>query len=121
MPLQIKRIYETPENSDGFRILVDRLWPRGVSKARAQLDEWLKDITPSTQLRVWFGHKPENMEEFATLYRAELDVNPQAQKDIQKVIVQSEKGMVTLLYAAKDPKINHAIILKNYIEEKTHS
>lgn len=118
MALQIKRIYEAPEASDGVRVLVDRLWPRGVSKARAQLDEWDKEVTPSTELRTWFGHKAENMERFAELYRAELDANPKAQEEIRALIEQSKKGMVTLLYAAKDPKINHAVILKEYIEQK---
>lgn len=118
MPLQIKRIYDPSEQSDGVRLLVDRIWPRGVSKERAHLDAWVKDITPSTELRKWFGHKAENFEEFGRLYREELDARPEAQKAIERIIAQNKQGMVTLLYAAKDPQINHAILLKAYIEEK---
>jgi len=117
MPIQIKRIYEPVEESDGIRLLIDRLWPRGVSKEKAHIDGWVKELAPSSQLRVWFGHKPENFEHFAALYRAELDANPQAQTKARQIILQSNENTVTLLYGAKDPKINHAIILKAYLEE----
>lgn len=116
--LQIKRIHELPEENDGLRVLIDRLWPQGVLKSRACLGARLKDMAPSTELRRWFGHKAENMEKFTSLYRAELDANPKAQEEIQYLIEQSKQGTVTLLYAAVDPEINHAIILKKYIEEK---
>lgn len=118
MPFQIKRIYEPLEETDGIRLLVDRLWPRGIAKERAQLDDWIKDLAPSSQLRTWFGHKEENFEEFAVHYRSELEENPQAQAAAQQAILQSKEKMVTLLYGAKDPQINHAIILKGYLEEK---
>lgn len=121
MALQIKRIYDPFQESDGVRLLVDRLWPRGVSKEHARLDGWIKELTPSPGLRAWFGHKAENFTEFSALYRAELDANPEAQAAAQGVILQSRGGMVTLLYGAKDPKINHAIILKAYLEEKAAS
>ncbi len=118
MPLQIKRIYDPQQPGDGVRLLVDRLWPRGISKATAQLDGWFKELTPSPTLRTWFAHKAENFDQFAALYRAELDANPAAQAAAQQVIEQSRGGMVTLLYAAKDPQVNHAILLLRYLEEK---
>lgn len=117
MPLQIKRIYEPAQPGDGVRILVDRLWPRGVSKERAKLGSWEKDLAPSRELREWFGHKPEKFGEFFRRYRAELDESPAAQEMIGDIIRQSESGMVTLLYGAKDPAINQAVVLKKYIEE----
>jgi uncharacterized protein YeaO (DUF488 family) len=112
MALQIKRIYDAPADNDGYRVLVDRLWPRGVSKEKAALDLWLKDIAPSPELRTWFGHKPERFAEFSHRYEAELAANP-AVKELQSVLKDHDK--VTLLYAAHDPKINHATVLKKYI------
>ena len=117
MAIQIKRIYDPPETSDGVRILVDRLWPRGVAKADARLDDWIKELTPSNSLRQWFGHKAENFSRFSDLYLYELNHNQEAQKAALKVIEQSKDSMVTLLYAAKDPQINHAVILQNYLEQ----
>ena len=119
MALQIKRIYDSFQDSDGVRLLVDRLWPRGISKEDAHLDGWLKDLAPSQQLRMWFGHKAEHFAEFALLYRAELDASAQAQAAAQQVILQSKKTMVTLLYGAKDPQINHAVVLRTYLYEKS--
>lgn len=116
MPIQIKRIYDQPETSDGTRLLVDRLWPRGVSKERACLDGWEKDLAPSTELRKWFGHKAERLDEFAKLYRAELDNSPEAQEAAKKVKQLSKNQTVTLLYGAKDPQVNHALILKAYLD-----
>lgn len=121
MMLQIKRIYDPFQESDGVRLLVDRLWPRGISKENAHLDGWLKELAPSPQLRMWFGHKAENFAEFAMLYRAELDASPQAQAAAQQIILQSTKTMVTLLYGAKDSQINHAVILRAYLHEKSSS
>ena len=118
MALQIKRIYESFQESDGIRLLVDRLWPRGISKERAHLDGWVKELAPSQQLRIWFGHKAENFGKFAMLYRTELDTNAKAQAAARQVIHQSKENMVTLLYGAKDPQINHAVILKEYLESK---
>lgn len=116
MPIQIKRIYDAADKSDGVRLLVDRLWPRGISKERAQLDGWEKDLAPSTELRKWFGHKAENFDEFSKLYQAELDKSPEAQAAAQKVRELSKNNTVTLLYGAKDPQVNHAIVLKGYLE-----
>ena len=119
MPFQIKRIYEPVEETDGLRLLVDRLWPRGVSKEGARLGDWVKDLAPSSQLRTWFAHKAENFEEFAMHYRAELNSSPQAQAAVHEAMLQGKETMVTLLYGAKDPKINHAVVLMGYLEEKS--
>ncbi|WP_440895443.1 DUF488 domain-containing protein [Amphibacillus sp. Q70] len=118
MTLQIKRIYDSVQESDGIRLLVDRLWPRGVSKEKAQLDGWVKELAPSRELRIWFGHKAENFEKFAIRYREELESDADAQEAVQQVILQSKKNRVTLLYAAKDPQVNHAVVLKEYLESK---
>jgi uncharacterized protein YeaO (DUF488 family) len=118
MVLQIKRIYDPFQESDGMRLLVDRLWPRGISKEDAHLDGWLKELAPSHHLRTWFGHKEENFEEFAILYGAELDANAEAQAAIQQIILHNKTNTVTLLYGAKNPQINHAIVLKRYLDKK---
>jgi uncharacterized protein YeaO (DUF488 family) len=112
MALRIKRIYDEPASEDGYRILVDKLWPRGVSKEKAALDLWLKDIAPSPELRTWFGHKAERFAEFSRRYEAELEDNPAVQ-DLQAVV--KGRATVTLLYAAHDSTINHAVVLKRYI------
>ncbi len=118
MALQIKRIYDSFQESDGTRLLVDRLWPRGISKENAHLDGWVKELAPSHQLRTWFGHRAENFEKFAMRYRAELDADAEAQAAVRQVVFQSKEHMVTLLYGAKDPQVNHAVILKEYLEAK---
>ena len=114
--LKIKRIYEEASPEDGFRILTDRLWPRGISKEKAEIDLWAKDTAPSTPLRKWFGHKAENFEEFGKSYRRELDENPSSEPFVRRVAAELEKGNVTLLYAAKDPSCNHALILQSWLE-----
>jgi uncharacterized protein YeaO (DUF488 family) len=118
MAMQIKRIYDSFQVSDGIRLLVDRLWPRGISKENARLDGWMKDLAPSHQLRTWFGHSAENFEEFAKLYQSELEANAESQAAARQVILQSKDNMVTLLYGAKDPQINHAAVLLKYLESK---
>lgn len=112
--LRIKRIYDEPAGSDGVRVLVDRLWPRGVSKPRAALDRWLKEIAPSPDLRVWFDHKPERFEEFSRKYSEELEHNP-AVHDLKELMANNK--VVTLLYGAKDPVVNHAAVLKRFLEK----
>lgn len=111
--LKIKRIYEEPLKVDGIRILIDRLWPRGISKERAHLDYWFKDIAPSSDLRKWFNHEPKKFKEFRKCYKEELKCEPEKVKEILKLL---EQHNVTLIYAAKNPKINHAIVLKDYIK-----
>ncbi|NLT80129.1 MAG: DUF488 family protein [Bifidobacterium crudilactis] len=112
--VRIKRAYEQAQESDGYRVLVDRLWPRGVSKERAALDEWMKAIAPTPELRKWWGHDAERMSEFAHRYCAELDGNP-AVDELSGIIARHPT--VTLVYAAKDPKVNHAEILREYMAE----
>ena len=111
MSVQLKRVYESPAPTDGQRILVDRIWPRGISKEQAKLDLWLKEVAPSTALRKWFGHDPEKWEEFRAKYRTELESNP-AVATLKALVRKSE---VTLVYAAKDDKHNHVIVLREYI------
>lgn len=113
-PIKIKRIYDVPLDKDGIRILVDRLWPRGITKEKAAIDYWYKEITPSNDLRKWFAHKEERFSEFSDMYREEL----KSQEEILKQInLLSHQSPITLIYAAKDPKINHAIVLKEVIEK----
>ena len=116
--IQIKRIYADPAKSDGVRILVDRLWPRGIKKENAHLEEWAKDIAPSTELREWFGHDPDRWPEFQKKYKVELKHNEAMTAFIEKY--QQEKTL-TLLYAAKDEEHVHAIVLKEWLDhEFTH-
>lgn len=103
-----------PLTDDGLRILVDRLWPRGITKERAAIDFWYKEITPSNELRRWFNHKEERFAEFSKLYINELKSQDEL---LNKIKLLAYKSPVTLIYAAKDPKINHAIILKKVIDE----
>ena len=107
MPVKIKRIYEPPAQSDGQRILVDRLWPRGVAKAQARIDLWLKDVAPSADLRRWFGHKPERWAEFQKRYLAELAGNP-ALEELRRL---ARGKPTTLLYGARDETHNQARVL----------
>jgi len=111
--IQLKRIYEPAAVSDGFRVLVDRLWPRGLAKADAHIDLWARDVAPSTELRQWFHHEAANWDEFAARYRAELAANPEA---VAALRAQCAGRLTTLLYGAKDEKHNQAIILKQVLE-----
>ena len=109
----VKRIYEPANPADGYRVLVDRLWPRGVSKERAALDEWAKTIAPSTELRKWFAHDPAKFAEFSKQYIEEVQQNPEA----AKIIADWHKhAKVTLLYGAKDEADNEAIVLQKYLK-----
>lgn len=112
MQLKTKRVYEPKADSDGMRVLVDRLWPRGLTKAEAAVDLWLKDIAPTTELRRWFHADEGTWEEFRERYLAELDGNPEAVDLLRQRIAE---GPVTLLYSVKDEARNHAEILKGYI------
>jgi uncharacterized protein YeaO (DUF488 family) len=112
MELKIKRVYEKPKKEDGKRILVDRLWPRGLTKERASIDLWLKDIAPSTELRKWFGHDPKKWKEFSKRYNEELKKNT---KQIEILENRMKKGTVTLVYGAKDEEHNEALVLKCFL------
>jgi uncharacterized protein YeaO (DUF488 family) len=114
MTAKIKRIYEPPDRSDGFRVLVDRLWPRGISKQKASLDLWAKDVAPSPALRTWFDHKPERFSEFTRRYRRELAGNS-AWNELRSDL---KRRRVTLLYGAKDPAVNHATVLMALLNRK---
>lgn len=114
---RLKRIYDAPEREDGMRVLVDRLWPRGVSKEKAQLDEWMKTIAPSPELRAWFCHKPERFAEFSALYEQELG-SEAAREPVERLRSWAKEKTVTLLYAAKDEEHNHAIVLKRFLERR---
>ena len=116
MGIAIKRIYEEPAPGDGARILVDRLWPRGVSKERAKLDLWLKDIAPSTGLREWFGHDPKRWIGFQNKYKIELANNEEPVAALKKIARQNKT--VTLLYAAKDEEHNEAVVISHLLSGK---
>lgn len=111
--LQTKRVYDAPDPRDGARILVDRVWPRGLAKKAAGLDLWLKEIAPTTPLRKWFGHRPERWDEFRKRYGEELKDNPIALSALERWI---EKGPVTLVFSAKDREHNNATALMAYLE-----
>lgn len=113
MAFIIKRIYDEADPSDGFRVLVDRLWPRGMSKQRAALDLWLKDVAPSTELRVWFDHRADRFPEFSARYAAELGTN-QATAELRQV--GRTNSRVTLLYGARSPEINHVVVLVEFLD-----
>jgi len=112
--IQVKRIYDEADAADGFRALVDRLWPRGISKQRAALDDWLVDLAPSAALRKWFHHDPARWLEFARRYRAELRAQAPALQALRQRAVQRR---VTLLYAAHDARRNHAVLLRNVLRK----
>lgn len=112
--IRLKRIYEAASADDGYRILVDRLWPRGVSKPDAELDQWCKEVAPSPSLRTWWNHDPDEFDEFARRYVAELEENP-AVDELHEVVTQHP--VATLLYGARDPEVNHAVVLRDFLRE----
>jgi uncharacterized protein YeaO (DUF488 family) len=115
MPVQIKRAYDEPARSDGYRVLVDRLWPRGRSRAQLHLDAWLKELAPSTELREWFGHDPARWTEFKRRYRLEL--RRQASRPlIEQLAARARRQRVTLVYGARDSERNDAVVLRSEIE-----
>lgn len=111
----VKRVYEPPAGTDGVRVFVERLWPRGVSKQGARFDLWLKEISPSPELRKWYSHDPEKWEEFQARYRMELERNPEAVGRLRELL---DRGPVTLVYAARDEERNSAAVLKAFLEER---
>lgn len=112
--IHVKRAYEPPARGDGRRILVERLWPRGMKKEALAADAWMKDVAPSTALRKWFGHRVERWEEFQRRYRHELDANPDAWAPL---LYEAAHGTVTLLYSAHDTLHNSALVLRDYLTE----
>jgi uncharacterized protein YeaO (DUF488 family) len=112
MSVRVKRVYEKPHRADGMRILVDRLWPRGLKKEDAQVDLWLKDVAPSADLRKWFGHDPDKWSEFKARYFAELR---ERAEEVARLRSEAEIGVVTLLFSAKDEQHNNAVALQEYL------
>ncbi len=113
--IAVKRVYEEPAQSDGVRILVDRLWPRGLTKEAARIDHWAKGVSPSNELRRWYGHDPDKWPEFRRRYFSELDQNPDAVAELR----QHLKGQrVTLLFSSKEDRLNNAVALKDYMDNK---
>lgn len=117
MILRMKRIYDGANDVDGYRVLVDRLWPRGITKEKAKIDYWAKEITPSTEIRNKFKHEAERFEDFRNAYLYELDNNEHAGAFLTFINGKLKLSNVTLLYAARDEKINHVVVLKDWIEE----
>ena len=119
MKLRKKRIYEEPEPNDGVRVLIDRLWPRGVSKERAAIDFWARDLSPSTELRRWYGHAPARWEAFQERYFEEIDSNPDALHALRDAL--NPNGQNTIVFASKEPKLNNATALILYLERNPAS
>ncbi|WP_107763130.1 DUF488 domain-containing protein [Nitrosospira multiformis] len=115
MNLKLKRVYEPFDKNDGTRILVDRLWPRGMTKAKAGVDIWLKELAPSAELRKWFGHDPDKWTDFKKRYRIELEENDEQLARLREEI---KKGAVTLLYGAKDEEHNDAVALAEFLRDQ---
>ena len=111
--IRVKRVYKEPEEVDGRRILVDRLWARGLSKEKAKVDVWIKEVAPSTELRRWYGHDPNKWTEFKRRYAAELEANP---GNVEEILEEVQAGIVTFLYSSKEEQLNNAVALKEYIE-----
>ncbi len=114
MKINTKRIYEKPEPSDGIRVLVDRLWPRGISKENANVKEWIKEISPSLDLIKWFNHESKKWNEFKRKYKKQLQEKTELLVKLKKI---SQKNTLTLIYSAKDEAHNNALVLKEYLEE----
>jgi uncharacterized protein YeaO (DUF488 family) len=119
MVIRLKRIYLPPSQDDGYRILVERLWPRGLSRERARIDLWLKEAGASSELRTWFGHEPEKWEEFQERYSAEIRQRSDVIKILKDII--QKKGTVTFVYAARDEQHNNAVALKHFLETDKQS
>ncbi len=111
--IKLKRVYESPEQGDGFRVLVDRLWPRGLTKEKAKVDMWLKEIAPSNDLRKWYHSNPDSWEEFKVKYRSELKNKTEAMTELQKAVKKNK--VVTFLYSSKIEKFNNAEALKDFL------
>ncbi len=115
MTIHTKRIYDPADPGDGTRVLVDRVWPRGISKQEAHIDRWLRTVAPSPELRKWFGHDPERFDAFARAYREELAGRPEA---VEELLEAARSGELTLVFAARDREHNHARVLAAYLGER---
>ncbi len=115
MAIRLKRAYDKPQKTDGFRVLIDRVWPRGVRKEDLKLDEWLRTLAPSTELRQWFGHDPEKWDEFRKRYFQELDQHPE---EIRKLRAKLRDGPLTIVFGSREQRFNNANALKEYLEHR---
>ncbi len=115
--LKTKRVYEPPSPEDGKRILIDRLWPRGIKKESAAIDDWIKDLAPNSDLRKWFNHEPEKWSEFRKRFFRELDTRD---RQVEAIMKLARKGTVTLVYGSREERYNNATALKEYIEGRMH-
>jgi uncharacterized protein YeaO (DUF488 family) len=113
MSIDVKRAYDPPARSDGYRVLVDRIWPRGIAKEDLKVDAWLKEVAPSTALRKWFGHDPKKWDEFRRRYARELEPHAAA---LEQLVERARAGHVTLVFAAKDTEHNNAVALREHLE-----
>ena len=113
MAIQTKRAYDKPERADGFRVLIDRVWPRGVRKENLKLDQWRKDLAPSTALRQWFGHDPDKWDQFRRRYFQELDAHPD---EVRQLRQQARHGPLTIVFGSKEERFNNAVAFKEYLE-----
>jgi uncharacterized protein YeaO (DUF488 family) len=118
MAIDLKRAYDPPAKSDGRRILVDRVWPRGIARHDLQIDSWLKDLAPSTELRKWFGHDPTKWDEFKERYALELE---QRSEPLGELVEKARAGHVTLIFSAKDTQHNNAVALREHLERRLKS
>lgn len=114
--VRVKRVYEKPAKEDGWRVLVDRLWPRGLTKQAVRADVWMKDVAPSNELRKWFGHEPQRWTAFQKKYRAELTKKEALLTELRKM--EKQRGTLTLLYGAKDGEHNQAVVLSEILRQK---
>ncbi len=117
MSIRIKRAYEDAAKNDGYRVLIDRIWPRGVSKDEARLDDWIKALAPSTELRKWFGHDPDRWDEFRKRYRKELKGSDEAQQALDDLRKRARRGRVTLVFAARDSEHSNAAFLQELLRD----
>ncbi len=117
MAVHIRRVYEPPTSEDGYRVLIDRVWPRGVSKEEARLDEWARDLAVSTELRRWFGHDPAKWDEFRHRYRAEL-LAPEHRAALDALAARARQGTLTIVYGARDEQHNNAVVLADVLRER---
>jgi uncharacterized protein YeaO (DUF488 family) len=115
MAIELKRVYDPPAQSDGRRVLVDRVWPRGIARDHLEIEAWLKDLAPSTELRTWFAHDASRWQEFKRRYFEELAARPEA---VRELAAQANAGRITLLFAARDRERNNAVALKEYLERR---
>lgn len=116
MAVRLKRAYEPPAGSDGYRVLIDRLWPRGVSKQEAHLDEWARELAPSSELRRWFGHEPDKFDEFRRRYRTELADQEEKLGELRR---RAREGTLTLVYSARDTEHNDAVVLAELLRRRS--